>query len=141
MQNDQVKQTDWQYLFEKLTATEREEVTIFMLKTLEDRDKDVIALCKENPKHLDSLPLQKLRKIAALVSEDAHALIVETHPDTEEVLYALEGLTVFSLSTDDPTLGEMKDVVSDIESIWITAGGHYESDLVKPASLAGRRQG
>lgn len=135
MQNDQVRQTDWRYLFEKLTASEREEVTFFMLSRLESRRRGVVELCRESPKHLESLSVSHLREVAALVSDEARALLVSVHPDTTDLLSALEGLTVFGLSTDEPTFSEIRDTITDIESIWKMAGGNYEADLLKEPEM------
>lgn len=129
-------QNDWESLFNKCTPAEREEILFHMLSFVEAREsksqKETIDLCRENPKHLETLPASKLRQIAGMVSEDAHSLIVSTHPDTADILLALEGLTAFSVSADEPTLAEMRDTITDIQAVWIAAGGHYESELLKP---------
>lgn len=132
-------QNDLESLFNKCTPTEREEILFHMLSFVEAREsesqKETIKLCKENPKHLETLPASKLREIAGVVLEDAHSLIVSTHPDTEDVLLALEGLTAFSVSADEPTLADMRDTITDIQAVWVAAGGHYESELLKPSLM------
>lgn len=132
-ETDQVRRSDWETLFNDATPAEREEAVIYMLRLIEKRENSIIELCKSNPLQLEALPISKLREIADRAIEEAHALIIGTHPDTIDILLALESLMIFSYSTAEPTAAELRDTITDIRAIW-TAGGPVE-DHTRPPSM------
>lgn len=135
MTSDNHDLKEWESLFEQATPAEREEILFHMLMKIEKRENSIIELCKENPLHLEALPISKLKEMAVIASEDAHALILVTHPDTAEILTSLEGLVIFGLSTQEPTAAEIRDTIADISSVWTAAGSPVEDHDSRPHSM------
>lgn len=121
--NDSVKFSDWHYVYNKATPAERLEITVMMLKTIEARQNAEYDLCKADPKHLESMPITRLRELADIVTVGARGLILSAlafsgHSELIEVLHAIEGLNSFTASKDEPTASEIKDTLAYIQIVW-----------------------
>ena len=111
-------ETTWQELYNACTASEREEIVNLMQSLSERRQQETLTLCKSNTKHLSALPISKLREIANLVSLEAHLYILSACPEKRDLLHALEGLTVFNLTKEEPTAWDIQDAIDYIKTVW-----------------------
>lgn len=111
--------TEWIDLFNKTTPAERLEVTLIMLQRIEAREDEVYNLCFNNPKHLYTLPANKLQEVARIANEEAHSFFLAALPNASDMLAALEGLTVFCVADfAGMTTSDLTDAISDIETVW-----------------------
>ncbi len=120
---DSIYLSDWEYLFNLATPAERKEITFLMLEKIEDRQEQVLNMCKANPKHLETLPAARLRDIAATVNIGGRLLLLASlHMSGDAflapVLDAYETLTAFNVSKDEPTASDLHEVIGGIKAVW-----------------------
>lgn len=133
--------TEFRQIFDKLTPDEREEITIEIIKRMDARRSSALRFLMANPQHLFNVSADKLREVVSIGLEDAHKWIIENNPQSSKMLNALECLTAFSLSKDEPTAADLTDVIYSLEDVWKAAGAKYAVDIHDHPKAVRRAQG
>lgn len=116
---DKAMLKDWLTIFEQCTPSEREEITLAMIRRVESRRRETLDVYKRSPDLLAGLSVSELRDVARQASEEAYTGLLTAFPEAGELLNSFECLSAFGVGAEETiSHNELADVIASLKTVW-----------------------